>query len=282
VIGCSAQVEQGCSFFVRLLADLSFLHLIDEIELDALALGEEDEGLLALTDNEDVAQTGGERVAIAVLDVGNFVGTGMVVDVLEDSNTANVISAGDEDRGTVLELDEAVDFVGLEVEFDGVVLLDVGVGVADGAAVVGHNVRNLVLAESLALNLAELEGSFLRFNAMGLETSFSVVEDAEVFAGLGDGDNVHEAKGETVISSDFVVNLDIGISVFADLEALLAGESVLKSVAEQDGERQTLSQLVGASGGAHRVGATQFIEAPVGRCVHSLQMLFGSSCLKNV
>jgi len=214
---------RGNSLVIRLIARLSVFHLIDKGKLDTLALGERDEGLLAFADDEDVAQTGSERVTVGIFDVGNFVRTRVVVNVLENTDTTDVVSAGHEDGGAILELDEAIDFVGLEVKFDGVVLLDVGVRVTDGAAVVGHDVRNLVLAEGLALDLAELEGSFLRLNAVGLESSFSVVDDAEVFAGLGDGNNVHEAKGETVVSPDFVVNLDIGISVLADLNALLAG-----------------------------------------------------------
>ena len=41
-----------------------------------------------------------------------------------------------------------------------------------------------------------------------------------------------ETKWESVISPNSVVNLDIGILISADLEALLARESVLKSVAK--------------------------------------------------
>ena len=44
-----------------------------------------------------------------------------------------------------------------ETYLDSVVLLDVWVGVADGSAVVGHNIRNFVFAEHLSLDLAKLE-----------------------------------------------------------------------------------------------------------------------------
>lgn len=94
---------------------LAVLLLVDEGQADTLVLGERDEGFLAGADAEDVAQAGGEGVAGGVLDVGDLVGTGVVLDVLEDSNTADVVAAGAEDRGTVLELDERVDFSGFEV-----------------------------------------------------------------------------------------------------------------------------------------------------------------------
>merc|ERR1740133_62259 len=129
---------------------LLLVALLNKGEADALGLGKGDQGLLGLTDDENVGQTGGEGVAAGVLDVGNLVRTGMVLDVLEDTNTADVVTAGNEDGGAVVELDDRVNFVGLEVKLDGVVLLDVGVGETDGAAVVGNNVWHLVLAEDLA------------------------------------------------------------------------------------------------------------------------------------
>lgn len=130
---------------------------------------------------------------------------------------------------------------------DRVVLLDIWMRETDGSAVVGHNVWNLVLAKDLSLDLAELEGSLLCINAVGLEASLNVVENAEVFAGLLDGNDVLEPEWESWVSPNSVVNLDIGIFVPADSEALLARESVLKSVAEQHRKWDAFTQFVGAS-----------------------------------
>jgi hypothetical protein len=85
-----------------LLANVAFF---DERKVDTLALGEGNESVLAGTNAENVVQAGGERVVTSVLNVGNLVGTGVVLDVLEDTNTTNVVSTGDENGGTVLELD---------------------------------------------------------------------------------------------------------------------------------------------------------------------------------
>jgi hypothetical protein len=90
--------------------------LIDEGKADTLTLGEGNESVLAGTNAENVVEAGGEGVALAVLDVGNLVGTGMVLNVLEDTNTTNVVSADNEDGGTVLELDNGINFTSLEVE----------------------------------------------------------------------------------------------------------------------------------------------------------------------
>ena len=71
--------------------------LLNKIESDTLALGEGDLGVFAGTDCEDVGKTGGEGVASCVLDVGDLVGTGMVLDVLKDTNTADVVTTSAED-----------------------------------------------------------------------------------------------------------------------------------------------------------------------------------------
>lgn len=96
--------------------------LLDEGEADTLVLGEADESLLAGAHAENVGETGGEGVAAAVTHVGDLVGTGVVLDVLEDTDATDVVSAGHEDGGAVLELDEAVDLTGLKVVLQGELL----------------------------------------------------------------------------------------------------------------------------------------------------------------
>ncbi len=55
-------------------------------------------------------------MATGVLDVGDLVGTGVVLDVLEDTNTTDVVTTDDEDGGAVVELDNTVDLTSLKVE----------------------------------------------------------------------------------------------------------------------------------------------------------------------
>ena len=117
----------------------------------------------------------------------------------------------------------------------------------DGSAVVGDNVWNLVLAKDLSLDLAEFEAGLFGIDTMRLEASLNVVKNAEVFACLLDGNDVLEPEWESWVSPNSVVNLDIGIFVPADSEALLARESVLKSVAEQHRKWDAFTQFVGAS-----------------------------------
>jgi len=235
------------------------LLLFDEREADALSLRQGNDGVLSDTHAENVAKTGGESVATGVLNMGDLVGTGMLLDVLEDTDATNVITTGTEDRGTVFELQDGIDSVGLKVELHRIVDLDVGVGETNGPAIVGNDVGDLVLSNALLSDLAELEGSLLVVDAVGLETALGVVEDTIVFAGLPDGDDIHEAEGVSVISSFFVVNFDVGALVLHDLDALLVGESQLQTILQQNRHGNALTKLVGASGRACCVHTAELV-----------------------
>lgn len=167
--------------------------LLKKRETDTLLLGQGNDSFLLSTNAENVGETGGERVTLGILDVGDLVRTGMVLDVLEHTDATNVITASAEDLGVVLKFDNTVDSVGLQIELHGVVDFDVGVREADGSSVVGNDVGDLVLANALLRHLAQLEAGFLVVNSVGLEAAFNIIEHAEVLAGFPDGYDIHEA-----------------------------------------------------------------------------------------
>ena len=55
-------------------------------------------------------------VACGVLNVSNVEGAGVPLDVLEDTNTTDVVTTDNEDLSAVLVLDEALDFTSLKVK----------------------------------------------------------------------------------------------------------------------------------------------------------------------
>jgi hypothetical protein len=71
--------------------------------------------------------------------VDNVKVTGVLLTVNNVSNTASVTSASDEDLHTIVKLDVVNDLAGGQVNLDGVEDVNAGVGVADGAAIVGDN-----------------------------------------------------------------------------------------------------------------------------------------------
>ena len=102
-----------CSLF--LLGDFS-VSLSDEGKLDTVTLGELDQGLLALTDDEAVGETSGEGGAVGVLDVDDLVGTGVVLDVHEGANTTDIVTGSEVAGGSVFEFNNTVDLTSLKVQ----------------------------------------------------------------------------------------------------------------------------------------------------------------------
>ena len=98
--------------------------LLGDGELDAAALGQGDVGLGALADHEDVAEAGGEGVAVGVLDVDNVEGSGMPLAVHDGAHAAGVAASGHHAEVAGLELDVVHDLVRVDVQPDGVVDLE--------------------------------------------------------------------------------------------------------------------------------------------------------------
>lgn len=247
--------------------------LLDEGKSDTFTSWEGDGCGLAVTDDDDVAHSGGERVAVDVLNVDDIVGTDMLLDGGDHTNSTDVVSASEGDVGTVGHLDDAIDGEGGEVELDGITDADVWVWVSDGSTVVGDDVRDLVLTNGLLHDLAELEGGLLGVNSVRDESTLDVEEDSEVLVGLVNGDNVHVSEWESVVSSDLSVNLDVSILVVGNLSALVSGESVLESLLEKNSHWDALSKLVWTSGWSGGVDTLELAEVPHLWCGDSLDNL---------
>ena len=116
--------------------------------------------------------------------------TNVLLTVNDHTGPAHVTATSDDDDVTGIELDEVCDLVLLDVEFDGVVGLDAGVGVADGPAIMGDDVGDTLGTDSQFSDLEELVAGFLRRDAVDGETALNIVKEAEVLAGLFDGDDI--------------------------------------------------------------------------------------------
>lgn len=100
--------------------------LLSNGELDTLALGEGNQGLLgAVTDDEHVLETSGKDVAKTVLDVDNVEGSGVAITVNEGTNTACVTTTSDHHLNSNVKRDDLLDGSSLELVLDGVVDLQI-------------------------------------------------------------------------------------------------------------------------------------------------------------
>ena len=75
----------------------------------------------------------------------------------ESSDTAHVTTTGAKHLNPNVEFDELSHATAVKIDSDGVVNLNMRIGVADCAPVVGDNVRDGVFANSSLLDFAELE-----------------------------------------------------------------------------------------------------------------------------
>jgi len=140
--------------------------------------------------------------------VDDVEGSWVTVTRLDDTNTASVTTTGDHAEVARVELDVLGDGTGLDVKDDGVVDLDVGGWVTDGAGVVGDDVWNTLLGNTDLGDLAELVASLLGGDAVDGETALDVVDKTESLVGLLNGDDVHETGWVGSVTADFTVNFD--------------------------------------------------------------------------
>lgn len=117
------------------------------------------------------------------------------------------------------------------------------------------------LAELDAANLAQLVLGLLSLDTVDGEAALGVVDQAEVLAGLLDGDDVHEAGGVGQVGADLAINLDEALH--QDGPSLAVVERILEAVADEDDEGHAVAGLVRTSRGLGGIDTRQFVEEPV-------------------
>lgn len=109
-----------CEAHLLLLGGELGLALLEHREGDSLGLGQRDGRLGAVSDDEHVADTSGESVSSAILEVCDIERTGVLLDGDDGSDAADVGSASDHGQLADVELEVADGATGRDVELDGV------------------------------------------------------------------------------------------------------------------------------------------------------------------
>lgn len=203
--------------------------LLQNVKVLAVALGKGDHGLLVSND-EHVSFSSGEGLSVGVLQVNNVEATEVSLDVQNLGDSADVVSAGDVGEVSGFIAEPLEDLVVLEVESDGISLVDFGVGEPDGSSVVSDDVGDLVGSNCFASDLEEFGFGFSFFDLGQGEPAFDVEEESVVFVGFGDGDDVHESDGESGVSSGFIINSDASFLILKDDVGFAASEGDLEVV----------------------------------------------------
>jgi len=242
---------------------------------DTLALGEGDPRLALLADNHGVLETGGEGVAVGILDVDNLERTRVTLTVHQSTDAANIVTLGGHDEVADFELQPVEDLAGIDIDADGVVGLDLRVREADGAAIVGTAERVALLADGDIVDSAQLVGGLFGGDVVDGESALGVPDETEILLGLVDGDDIHKTGREFHVGADLAVNLDEALH--DNHLNLLVGQGVLEAVTQQDRERKALAKLVGTGGRARGPDTRKLVEHPVGWRVQALHMLLGTA-----
>lgn len=200
--------KTSCSDSAEALLDShALLSVFDDVQLDAISLGQRDEWSF-LSNNRDILQSGGKVVAFGVFQMDDFEGTRVLLTVGDNTNATDVVSARDHADISVLKLADTQDFSLLDVNADGVVDGDFRIGVTDGATVVGNDHGDSLSGLLNLLDTAQLVRSFLGGDLVNDETTLGVVQETKVFLSLLQANDIHEAGWESVVGADLAVNLD--------------------------------------------------------------------------
>jgi len=193
-------------------------------------LGEGDQGVLTLSDNENVGNSGSERVSSRVSNVDNIETTDVSISVDDNSDSSDVVTGSDQSKIASFEGNVVNDGTSGDVKLDGIEDSNSGVGESDGTTVVGNNVRDLVGANRLLGDLAKLVLAFFLSDVSEDESSLNVIENSVKFTSLLNADDIHQTSRESGVLSDLTIDGNIAFLVVYDHHDFSTSESVLKTV----------------------------------------------------
>jgi len=269
--------------FGRLITQ-ALLALLKDTVTETLGTRQGDNWLIILVgDGEHVRKTGGESTALAVLNVHNLERTDVLLATGDNTDTALILTLSDHTLHTDLELEHVDALASGDVHLDNVVVLGIGVWVPDGATIVGGDAWDTLGSDAHGLHAGQLVAWLVSkvlglANAVEHEAALCVVQQTEVLIGLLDGHDIHESNRVVGVSAHLAVDLDQ--TLHEDLLDFLLCQRILEAIAEDQDQRQALTELVRTSGRTRGPGASHLVKHPVLWRSEALHMFLRSTCLK--
>jgi len=181
------------------------------------------------------------------------------------SNTTNIVSASNHRDTSGFEFVVIQYFSALDIKLDCIVLLNIGVRIANRSRVCCVSVRNATVAESCRANFAQFEVGLSVGNLVSNESSLGIIQKTVVLSDSVDGNNIHETSWESQVCSDSMIYFHN--SLFQDIMYFLSSECILQAISDENEERYTFPQFVWALTWTRSKNAAKFIQHPVlGRC----------------
>lgn len=200
-------------------------------------------------------------------------GTWMLLDRLKNTDSANVVTTSQVNSGTVDKLDHARDLIVSQVHLERIANANVWVRESEGSAVVRGGIWDLLLANILLDNLAELEASFLGVNSVWNESSFNIKQHSEELVGFFNCNNVHLTEWEPVVSPNSAVDLDEALLLAANLQTFLSRKGIFQSLLQQYVQWYALTKLVWTCRWSRTVHTFKLSKIPVLGASHSFHNL---------
>mmetsp|Transcript_112365 Transcript_112365/g.324592 ORF Transcript_112365/g.324592 Transcript_112365/m.324592 type:complete len:204 (+) Transcript_112365:230-841(+) len=193
----------------------------------------------------------------------------------QGTHSSAVVSLGNHDHSTEVELQDVSGLTGGNIDLDGVVDLKIRVGVSDGSSIVSDGTGDLSVANVDLVDSAQLVLRLLSIDAVQDVSSLDVVEQSEAIVRLLQLNNIHETSRVVLVSAD--LSVDLHATFHADLLAFLSGQSILEALTKNDSDRQTFSKLVGTGRRTGRPDTGHLSEIPMRRRIETLKVLLWSS-----
>mmetsp|Transcript_13214 Transcript_13214/g.22641 ORF Transcript_13214/g.22641 Transcript_13214/m.22641 type:complete len:235 (-) Transcript_13214:100-804(-) len=231
--------------------------------------------MITTSNDENIGLTSGESVSLPVLHSNNGEGSIVLLKVDKLSNTTSVVSLGNHNHGTHLELVNVRHLSSGDIHLNSVVDTDIRVRVTKSAAIVGHGNRNLPGSNIDLLDAAELVSALSLLNTVEDEASLGIVKKTEAIARLLKLNNVHESSRVVGVRPDLPI--DLHATLHANLLALLSGECILETLTKDDSHGKTFALLVGAGGGLGGPDAAHLAHVPVAGRIEALEVLLRSA-----
>merc|ERR1719221_1160675 len=224
----------------------------------------------SLSDYHNVDQSCCKLVAFSVLQMSNFEASGMLLTVVQDTNSPNIVSTGNHAHVTVFELDEVLNLACFDIQADAIIDFRLWVWESNSATIMRNDVVHTLGSLFDVFHAAQFVSRLFLADLVHDEPTLSIVQETEMLLRLIQRNHVHESGWVGMIGLDFSVHLDQSLN--HNSLGLLEVEGVFQAIAQQQNKRQALTLFVWTRTGLRSPHTCELIKHPVRWRSHALHM----------
>ncbi|KAL0590505.1 Tigger transposable element-derived protein 1 [Plecturocebus cupreus] len=163
-------------------------------EADTLSLGKRNPWFVALANNKNVGKLSGKDVATGIVDVNHIKRSRVPLSVGNHTNSSQVSTSSHHTQVTRIKLDEISNLASLQINLNGIIHLDEGIRVADGASIMSHQMRDSFCAHKDFPHFERLVLGLLSSDTMYSKVALDVIDQTEILSCLVNADDIHESS----------------------------------------------------------------------------------------